>query len=572
MDLFDVGFQSVGRIIKAMVRCFKFLSKLGFFWLMIGLFFSYFTYTAPIKQGHPENASLFWHVFWLIVAIGGTILHFVNKILGKIQGRKVNIIVDLFKKLFSGSKAPEGIKTALKAVSDPIGVIYGREKGKYYLQDENAPNSVAVFGTPGSGKSQGIFIPTLLSYGSKSLDKAIEQQPSVFVVDVKGELLQSSYKYRHDVLGRNIKYLSFGDRILSDVAPCKYDPFAVMEFVENDIQGCTEIANAMIPMSKNESNPYFTNQARTLFAGLLYAIYKFPDKISFAEALEMVCSVEISKLIETFCIGSGTEANPDNRKAWMLLSSFYKQATQEDEAESFANVRDTMLGPIRLIATNDNIINAFDTSSGEVIKPQDLLSGDVYICIKEQYLDADQPNILNLIVNQFLSYFSRFENNTEKRILFMLDEFPRLGELKKVTEGVNLYRSRGIRFLIAAQSIDQIKEKYGQEHFGVLMDGIGTTIVLRAVGTSAEYFSHRVGKYDKTVKSKNSGVSSQTMQLGSGTSSGSSESEQERDVFRPSFFENELASNRKLMILAQDGYKVADVAFAYNDKVFSARM
>lgn len=154
----------------------------------------------------------------------------------------------------------------------------------------------------------------------------------------------------------------------------------------------------------------------------------------------------------------------------------------------------------------------------------------------------------------------------------MLDEFPRLGELKKVTEGVNLFRSRGIRFLIAAQSIDQIKEKYGEQHFGVLMDGIGTTLVLRAVGTSAKYFSERVGKYDKTVKGKSGGVSQQTMQFGSGVSSGVNESEQERDIFRPSFFENELQSKKKIMILAQDGYKVADVCFAYNDKIFSTRM
>lgn len=560
--------MDVEKILRWMYRIFKFLCKLGFFWAMLGGFF----YWISATNGH--NLGALYEFFWLwVVAVGGTFLHFYNRIMSRIKHRKVNLVLDVLKAVFGGKmKLPEGVKAKLDTYKEPFGVIYGREKDKYYLQDEDAPNSVAVFGTPGSGKSQGIFIPTLLSYGSQSLSKPLDEQPSVFVVDVKGELLQSSYKYRSGTMKRQIKYLSFGEQIIPDLPPCRYDPFGIMEFVENDIQGVTEIANALIPMAKNESNPYFTNQARTLLAGLLYSMYKYPEEISFAECLQMICSAPIGQLIETFCIGKGTESNPDCPKGWMLLSSFYKQATQEDEAESFANVRDTMLGPLRLIATNDNIIGAFDTSSGTILKPQDLLDGDVYICIKEQYLDADQPNILNLIVNQFLSYFSRFENNTDKRILFMLDEFPRLGELKKVTEGVNLYRSRGIRFLIAAQSIDQIKEKYGEQHFGVLMDGIGTTLVLRAVGSSAEYFSKRVGKYDKMVKSKNSGVSSQTMQFGSGANVGTSESEQERDVFRPSFFENELASNKKLMILAPDGYKVADVAFAYNDKIFSARM
>lgn len=556
------------KIMGFMWRCIKTFARMGFLYFMVGGFM----YWVSVGNNHSMG-TLYEFFWWYIVAIGGTVVHFVNLIVSRIKGYKVNILTAIPKAILTHRKMPEGVKANLKAVSEPFGVIYGRLKGKYFNQSEDAPNSVAVFGTPGSGKSQGVFIPTLLSYGSQSLSKPLNEQPSVFVVDVKGELLQSSYKYRSGTMKRQIKYLSFGEQIIPDLPPCRYDPFGIMEFVENDIQGVTEIANALIPMAKNESNPYFTNQARTLLAGLLYSIYSYKDeKFSFADCLQMICSMDIKTMIETFCIGTGTEANPDCKKGWMLLSSFYKQASQDGEAESFANVRDTMLAPIRLIATNDNIISAFDTSSGVVLRPQDLLEGDVFLCIKEQYLDADQPNILNLIVNQFLSYFSRFENNTNKRILFMLDEFPRLGELKKVTEGVNLFRSRGIRFLIAAQSIDQIKEKYGQEHFGVLMDGIGTTLVLRAVGTSAEYFSKRVGKYDKMVKSKNGGVSSQSMQFGQGASSGTSENEQERDVFRPSFFESELQSNGQLMILAQDGYKVADVCFAYNDKVFSARM
>ncbi len=73
-------------------------------------------------------------------------------------------------------------------------------------------------------------------------------------------------------------------------------------------------------------------------------------------------------------------------------------------------------------------------------------------------------------------------------------------------------------------------------------------------------------------KGKNKGVFAQSMQFGQGMNSGQSESKQKRDVFRPICFENELAANKRIMILAQDGYKVADECFAYSDKLFSQIM
>lgn len=207
--------MDVEKILRWMYRIFKFLCKLGFFWAMLGGFF----YWISATNGH--NLGALYEFFWLwVVAVGGTFLHFYNRIMSRIKHRKVNLVLDVLKAVFGGKmKLPEGVKAKLDTYKEPFGVIYGREKDKYYLQDEDAPNSVAVFGTPGSGKSQGIFIPTLLSYGSQSLSKPLDEQPSVFVVDVKGELLQSSYKYRSGTMKRQIKYLSFGSRLFRTCRP-----------------------------------------------------------------------------------------------------------------------------------------------------------------------------------------------------------------------------------------------------------------------------------------------------------------------------------------------------------------
>ena len=291
MDPMDSVFRFVWGFTKGVFKIFIKCWKIGIGWFVTGLFMWWVT-SYSHEDGTPHDPGIInqpW--FWLyVVGIGGTVLHFINRALSKRAGKKTNIVFWLFEKIFKREiKAPQGVKAKLSGEKEPHGVIYAREKGKYLLQDEDAPGSVAVFGTPGSGKSQGIFIPTLLSYGSKTSQNAPESSPSVFVVDIKGELLQASYKYRSGVLGRSVKYLSFGDEVIPGVRPCKYDPFAIMDFVENDIQGVTEIANALIPKAKNDSNPYFVEQARTLLAGLLYSMYRHEQDLTFADCLQLIC-------------------------------------------------------------------------------------------------------------------------------------------------------------------------------------------------------------------------------------------------------------------------------------------
>ena len=154
--------MTVEKILQWMYRIFRFLCKLGFFWAMVGGFF----YWISATNGH--NLGALYEFFWLwVVAVGGTFLHFYNRIMSRLKHRKVNLIVDLLKSLLGANKhVTEGTVSKVDSVKEPFGIIYAREKGRYYNQSEDAPNSVAVFGTPGSGKSQGVFIPTLLSYGS----------------------------------------------------------------------------------------------------------------------------------------------------------------------------------------------------------------------------------------------------------------------------------------------------------------------------------------------------------------------------------------------------------------------
>lgn len=553
------GARYLGFIVKAIKTICTWAYKLGVLALLIIVFLVAYMDLKPA-----------W--LWFTFGFAWFIVHWIDFFFVRTSntGEK-HVLVYLYKKLMHSNTDVKGVISAKMAKGDkyPDGIVLGRDNAKksYIQQGVEEPGSIAIIGQAGSGKSQEI-ISTLLSYGDGYKDKPVEEQPSILCVDVKAEFLPLIYDYRHNTLGRDVKYLSFGERVLDDMPSAVYDIFSVFKFAENPIQAAQEIANALIVMRPDEKQPHFPNEARALLSGLLYCMAD--SGVGFADAIRLICGTSIPALIEKYCIKGRQPEQLATDKGWMILSSFYDKSKKG--TEEFNSVLSTMLSPLRSLATNDNIINALDTKNGysDVLTPADLVTGDVFLCIREQYLDPEQPNILNVIISQYLSYFSRTQNNTKKRTLFILDEYTRLGKLP-IIDGINLYRSKGLRFMLAMQSTSQIEDVYGTNGLNKLMDGCDKTIVLSAKGNSAKYFSDRVGEYEKTMQTTNKGSSSQTMQFGGGINSGTSESQQLRKVFQPSFFESELVSNQKELILSTDGYRIADVCFAWNDPIISSR-
>ena len=49
----------------------------------------------------------------------------------------------------------------------------------------------------------------------------------------------------------------------------------------------------------------------------------------------------------------------------------------------------------------------------------------------------------------------------KKPVLFLLDEFPRLGRFDKIDEGLSAHRGFGIQYLVVVQSVAQLEEAYG---------------------------------------------------------------------------------------------------------------
>ena len=150
--------------------------------------------------------------------------------------------------------------------------------------------------------------------------------------------------------------------------------------------------------------------------------------------------------------------------------------------------------------TDKNLISALSRSKN--ISPEDLEYGnDVYINIPEHLL-RQWKNLLTLMVNQFLTHFEQRSETNARPILFLLDEFPRLGKISAMLDGLATLRSKKISICLIIQSLAQLDTIYGQNERKVISDTCAYKAILGATDADTqEYFSRLAGTYDKLVTS-----------------------------------------------------------------------
>ncbi|MDR0372083.1 MAG: type IV secretory system conjugative DNA transfer family protein [Nitrososphaerota archaeon] len=94
---------------------------------------------------------------------------------------------------------------------------------------------------------------------------------------------------------------------------------------------------------------------------------------------------------------------------------------------------------------------------------------DIYIKIPEHLL-RQWKNRLTLMTDQFISFFERRKESPDNRsILFLLDEFPRLGKIPAITDALATLRSKKITACIIIQSLAQLKMIYGHDTQEVIL-------------------------------------------------------------------------------------------------------
>lgn len=96
-------------------------------------------------------------------------------------------------------------------------------------------------------------------------------------------------------------------------------------------------------------------------------------------------------------------------------------------------------------------------------------------------------------------HFERRKEGNATPVLFLLDEFPRLGKIETVQRGLTTLRSKKITICLIIQSLAQLDSLYGTYERRIILDNCVYKAILGATDADTqEYFSRLVGTTEAT--------------------------------------------------------------------------
>ena len=342
------------------------------------------------------------------------------------------------------------------------GCIIGRFHNR--LLRFNQPGHLITFAPTRSGKGVGHVIPNLLDHPG-----------SVVVNDIKGENYAITGRFRAQ-LGKVYTFAPFDPN-----SDC-YNPLDFIRLgtvFEND--DAQLIAN-MIILEDNKNDLFWSKEAKNLVTGLiLFAATELPkplrnlgevrhllmqDKKDFDKTIN-----EMQNAKNEYVRRVGNSLQATESKVLMSVLSTAKSQTAVWDSPNLQ----------RITARSDFKL--------EDIKRE---VTSLYIIIPPEYLTV-YASLMRLMVGLAVKAMTRVQGAPKDPVLYLVDEFPALGYMEPIENGVGFLAGYGVKLWMFIQDLSQLKLHY-EKSFDTF---ISNCYVRAAFGTSdvqtAETLSKMLG-------------------------------------------------------------------------------
>ena len=335
------------------------------------------------------------------------------------------------------------------------GVVMGQTNDARYRQDKTGTwkmlkpgeviynddkEHVLVVAPTRRGKGINFVIPTLLKW-----------KGSIVCYDLKKENWDVTSGFRSQ-FSHAIRF-----EPTSPTTP-RWNPLLEVELGEREIPGAQNLAEILSNPYGNSENDHWRTTARQLLVGvILHVLYAEPDKTLSA--------------MYTFL----NDPSRDVRQTLeLMLNTRHKHGAAHpvvaQTARNMLNKADNELSSV--ISTASSYLGLYqdpvvaDATSESHWQIRDLMFGpspvSLYLVINPQ--DADRLTPLTRLALQLIgTKLTAQLGGYKHRLLFLIDEFPTLGNLEFFERQLAFFAGYGIKCALIAQSFGQLRKHYGRD-------------------------------------------------------------------------------------------------------------
>ena len=367
-----------------------------------------------------------------------------------------------------------------------------------------------------SGKGVGSVIPTSLNFPW-----------SVIFFDPKGELFNITSGFRSQFS----TVLKFAPKNPDGVTVC-FNPLEEVHLDKRIVSDVDLVIQNLFEEAKggeNSNAQFFNENAKDMIKTVILHVLT-ADNPDYAEKKNLPGAFEIMSLAakpsetdaaQSAAQGEQQKAGPGDR----LFSEMFETAHLLDGEE--APWLQTLIeaGAGRMLQMNPKVrSDVFSTVFSKLqlfsdpliahatghsdFRLDDFVTSDVplslYLVVPFAHVDVIAP-VFKLLINFMLRRFSDGETSygevkLKNRLLFMLDEFPVLGNFPFLVKTMGILAGYGINFFLICQGLNQLVDIYGQNH--PFLDHCKTLCVY-APGKveDAKVFTEAIGKESVTKES-----------------------------------------------------------------------
>jgi type IV secretion system protein VirD4 len=393
-------------------------------------------------------------------------------------------------------RRPHEMRETLQAVDcaapAAAGVVVGSDGRRAWLTRPDAGNPhVLLLGTPGSGKSRRVILPTIWALG--------HAQDSMVVSDPKGELYQHAAAW---LRGRGY------DVVLVDlVEPRRGNRWNPLEAVRRGVRAgdlaeasarAWEVAHTLAVGAAGPlggEGRFWQEAGESLLAALVLAVAaEAPDgQANPATMLRVLLALgaDGGALLDAWMQSLGL----DHPAALAYANT--RMAAGAEKAR--ASIYMTAATHLRLFADPGIAWLTAESDHSPVALGLGERPMAVFLCVPDE-AEARQP-LVSLYVSQAYAALVAAARDKPggalpRAVWFVLDEFGNIGRLADIRSKVTAARSRRVRFLFALQNLEQLQGLYGKDDAATVVGNCDTLVYLSTNSNeTAQAISARIGHY-----------------------------------------------------------------------------